>query len=246
MGNQARRLAILAGALSALGIGKFWLIDGLSAKFAFNPSQVGLLGAGLGLIVGAAVLFYARRIGLGREDLGLGSGQLTLASLGWGLIVIVGPTVLFMMLWEAAKLAGWPLLMVEGPAALTSLTAEQLRRRIVLFLPFDTVLPEELAFRALLFGEARRCGGPKLALLISALSFIGWHLSLGASEASGDPGLFAQKVGGYAVGGVIFGLPRVAGAHLAGSMVAHWLADALLLLVGHPAGAWLSQALLPR
>jgi uncharacterized protein len=115
-----------------------------------------------------------------------------------------------------------------------------LLRRVMVFVPFDTVLPEELAFRGLLLGWLLRAGAPEgggqedcrarvgWAVLVAAVPFVLWHLAIAVREMSElRLGELLVKLGGYYVGGVLFGYLRVATGHLAGSMVAHWLFNAL-------------------
>jgi membrane protease YdiL (CAAX protease family) len=105
------------------------------------------------------------------------------------------------------------------------------------------VLPEELAFRGVLLGWLLRVHGPGAgsresdqrrvgrAVLVAAVPFVLWHLAIAVREMSEfrlDE--LVVKMGGYYVGGVLFGYLRVATGHLAGSAVAHWLFNGLSMM----------------
>jgi Type II CAAX prenyl endopeptidase Rce1-like len=122
-----------------------------------------------------------------------------------------------------------------------------LRRRLLVYLWFDTALPEELLLRSVLFAEMRphmrRAVRP---VLLSMASFVAWHAYLGWSEVPDrNPRVLTAKFGSYALGSLIFTAPYGATGHVAGSTVAPWLTDCLLLIAGHPSGQWLKAILLP-
>jgi hypothetical protein len=76
------------------------------------------------------------------------------------------------------------------------------------------------------------------------VSFTLWHGYVGIHESAGDFGLLAFKVASYFAGGLIFTIPRLLTPNLVGCMVAHWLADAVLMIAAHPTGRWLRDAML--
>jgi membrane protease YdiL (CAAX protease family) len=153
------------------------------------------------------------------------------------------------------------------------LSRPALRRRLLAYLPLDTVLPEELAFRGLLLAWLLRAWGlhprrplakppaPPLArsqrpthpdspppvlpwlrhpatraVLLAALPFTLWHLEIARREM---PTFRARELAGklaaYYAGGVVFGYLRVTTGHLAGSLAAHWLFNALAMLAARAA-----------
>jgi membrane protease YdiL (CAAX protease family) len=117
-------------------------------------------------------------------------------------------------------------------------------------IPLGTVLPEELAFRSVLWGTLARFCRPWQVLSATSVLFGCWHvlpaLHLGASNAGvaavGGNG-FPVVVGTVAlttVGGLVFGeLRRRSGSVLAGAG-AHWATNGLGVLFGvilrHAAG----------
>ena len=254
-----------------------------------GPSPAGsLAGVGAGLLVSGIVAAWSRAAGLDAHALGIGlrreSGaagnprdaddtvkNVQASSIGgsirtgllWGLGLGVFPlaaAALHLLPPDRPEATGlWPLFL----------------RRIVLYLPLDTVLPEELAFRGLLLGWLLRAGGVDLSrrpaaplpappcaasqltgplrggpdrwldllrgpatwlVLVAAVPFVLWHLTLAWTEMR-RPRLseLAGKLVGYFLGGVVFGCLRVGTGHLAGSMAAHWLFNALAMVAARTA-----------
>lgn len=74
------------------------------------------------------------------------------------------------------------------------------------------------------------------AVLLAALPFALWHLEIAWSEMR-EPRLLELigKLFAIYLGGVLFGYLRVATGHLAGSVIAHWLFDALGMLAARGA-----------
>jgi membrane protease YdiL (CAAX protease family) len=122
------------------------------------------------------------------------------------------------------------------------------RRRALLYVPLDTAVPEELLFRSILLSELRRRFNSNLVpVLLSTVAFVVWHASLGWSEVPDhDPGKLVEKYGFYALGSLVFILPRLKTGHVAGSIAAHWAIDALLLFAGHPSGQRLKTFVFPE
>jgi membrane protease YdiL (CAAX protease family) len=140
---------------------------------------------------------------------------------------------------------------------------EVLLQRVALNLPFDTVLPEELAFRGLVLAwlmhafriDPRGRWKPPSrdrpparsplasvirvmvaraadwlrdpaarAVILAAVPFALWHLRIAQSEmVEFRLWEFGLKLGGYFLGGILFGYLRVWTGHLAGSLAAHWV-----------------------
>src|SRR5207249_3870375 len=160
-------------------------------------------------------------------------------------VVVLVPALAVAMGWAALGAAGLHFQPPPAPGDLASLPIEELRRRILLYLPFDTVVPEELVFRGVLLAELRRrFRGLWAPVLLSLVSFTIWHGYLGVHESGGDFGLLAVKLASYFAGGLLFTIPRLLSPNLMGCMVAHWLTDAVLMIAAHPAGGWLRDAIL--
>lgn len=228
----------LGFALVLTGLVKTSLVTQIEGRMPENH----LAGDILGLYLGAAVLLglwvYMQRRGLSWGELGFGRAQRVPAALGLGVLVVAVGVVLGRFL----VVSGWPIPM--APCDQLVVSVGELSLRLLLLLPVHTVLVEEAAFRGVLWAELERGGGRGWAFFWTIVAFTGWHLGLGWSESAGDGGALATKVIGYAIGGLAFGLPRVLGSHIAGSMLAHWLSDGLLMVAGHPVGGGLSMALL--
>jgi membrane protease YdiL (CAAX protease family) len=195
---------------------------------------------GVGLAVSGLSLLYARQVGLTPAELGLtgwraNAPRSAALALGTGL----GLTLLAALLARAAAALRLELPLPAVPGDLAGLPTTTLRRRLLAYLPLDTAVPEEIVFRGVIYAElTRRPGGSRWRTILgTAVCFELWHLALGLREASGlDRGQLAEKLGAYALGSAIFTLPRLLTGQLAGSMVLHWLVDALLLVAGHPSG----------
>jgi tRNA pseudouridine32 synthase/23S rRNA pseudouridine746 synthase len=99
-----------------------------------------------------------------------------------------------------------------------------------------TAIGEELAFRGILQHKLRTVFGSRKSVLLSALFFALWHGVFNAHTllAAGvrgrvrlATGSLMQLVAVY-LGGLTFGALRERSGSLAGSILAHWLADLLL------------------
>jgi len=105
-----------------------------------------------------------------------------------------------------------------------------------------SALFEEVAFRGLLQAKLRRLLRPGPALLVSSGVFAAWHLVItwhNLRRSNLPRPLFAPLYVGALTalfgGGLLFGLVREASGHLAGSVVAHWLMVAnIVLAVARP------------
>jgi membrane protease YdiL (CAAX protease family) len=90
-----------------------------------------------------------------------------------------------------------------------------------------------------------RLFGPGPALLVGSAVFAAWHLvitwyNLGRSNLPRAlfPLLYTGALAALFAGGLLFGVIRQASGHLVGSIVAHWLMTAsILLAVARPGGA---------
>lgn len=122
---------------------------------------------------------------------------------------------------------------------LGSLSWEALLWRAFVWTPLATAIPEEVAFRGVLLGTLRRRLTDNQAVLLSAVVFAVWHgvivsRTVALTNLQAQPLLAALGLlGAYlavCVGGILFAWLRLATGHLAGSIVAHWAFNALLLL----------------
>jgi membrane protease YdiL (CAAX protease family) len=195
---------------------------------------------GLGLAVSGLSLLYARQVGLTRAELGLTGWRANAPrSVACALATGLGLTLLGALLARTVAVLGLDVPLPAAPGDLGSLPVAALRRRLLAYLPLDTAVPEEIVFRGVIYAElARRSGGSRWQRILgTAVCFEVWHLALGMREASGlDRGQLAEKLGAYALGSVAFTLPRLLTGQLAGSVLLHWLVDALLMVAGHPSG----------
>ena len=135
----------------------------------------------------------------------------------------------------------FPLIM-EHPVTyspLDSLSFQALLWRGCLWMPLDTALPEEFAFRGVLLAVLRRRWAPPWATVLSAVPFTLWHgvivtRTVLLTNLEGEPLLvIVGLAGAYAAvffGGILFAALRLATGHLAGSIVAHWAFNAALLV----------------
>lgn len=231
-------ILVLPAVLVLIGNAKSWLLPG---------SQAGSVGGvALGLVLAAGAVLYAWRVlHLTNQELGLSSWKATASSIGWAFLAIGAPTLAVALAWRILAGFGVHLDPPLAPGDLSLLAPEVLQRRILVYLPFDTVLPEELVFRALLLAELqRRLGALGPAVLISMIAFTGWHLTIGIQESGGNLGLLGLKLLAYFGGSLLLTLPLLTTGNVLGCMVAHWLADALLMTVGNPTGQGLRAVLL--
>jgi membrane protease YdiL (CAAX protease family) len=122
---------------------------------------------------------------------------------------------------------------------LNSLPREVLLWRAFFWMPLDTAVPEEIAFRGVLLGALRRRLSDRGAVVVSALIFTAWHAvivsrTIALTNLQAVPILvILGLLGAYlaiCVGGVLFAFLRVTTGHLVASIVAHWGFNAALLL----------------
>jgi len=188
-------------------------------------------GVGLGLGLSGLLALWAWRMGLQREELGLDPRRVS-AGIRVGLATA---GALMLLGLSSTRLLGARRLVDLAPPSLLELSAGQLWRRIVVFLPWDTALPEEVAFRGVLLAVLRRSLGTTPAVLLAAVPFGVWHLTLARLESPGlSAWLLLGKLGGAAAGGVLLSVLRLRSGSLLASVVAHETLDAALML-----GPWL-------
>jgi membrane protease YdiL (CAAX protease family) len=188
-----------------------------------------------GVTLATVSLVTARGLGLDLTALGLRGSALRGATVG----VLVGVT---------ASLAGVAALRLVGPlvvghpvdyAPLGGLALPVLLSHVAVLLPLGVVLPEELAFRGVLFGAIARARDERTAIAVSSILFALWHGAVVfATVADTTIGSLSPwspaAVGGalvvVAVGGALFAWLRLATGTLATSIAAHWSFNAIVLI----------------
>lgn len=200
-------------------------------QFRMSPWTIAI-----GLALTATLALIARLARLGPADLGLRWASVP-AGLGWGggfaavAAAAYGVALLLPFAREAVGSSGggswsavlWTMLVV---------------------IPLGTVIPEELAFRGVLWGLLRRRSGPRLATLASSALFGVWHVlpALGGGAANAA---VSDTVGGGPLGllfrvgltvlftafaGVVLCALRSRSDSLIAPVVAHWSVNALGVL----------------
>ncbi|HUS15094.1 MAG TPA: CPBP family intramembrane glutamic endopeptidase [Chloroflexia bacterium] len=190
------------------------------------------------------VVAVLRQAGLQREGLAAAflGGTLT------GLVLALPPLLFFLR----------PVVL-NAPleyAPIAHLTPAALRRRVWIELPLAVALFEELVFRGLLFESWRRAAGSRAGHVATALAFAGWHGMVGVDTMrrtnlgeAADPRLPAMVrrhanllgvLGGVAAtgaaGAIFGGLRDRCRGNLLGPVLAHWITDAVMVLVLHRRG----------
>lgn len=179
---------------------------------------------------GTLVWLIYRKAGLAPRDVGLARSSL-LSGLMWGLgaAAVVG-----LVIFVAAS--------VEPHYFMDKRYHETLPQAIItslFFIPFATVIFEELVFRGVLLALLGRQYSLKLSVLISSLCFGLWHAfsSLGVSgtlfgNVDGVHKLLTMVVVIAATGtaGAIFCLLRIRSGSIIASMFAHWSINAFALI----------------
>ncbi len=191
-------------------------------------------GVPLGILLTCITLVWAWRIPLTAGQLGLASGRLLRSAL-LGLVVASGVGGLALLVLRFPPLMGQP---VEY-APLGSLSKEAVLWRTFIWMPLDTVIPEELAFRGVLLGMLLTRYSRVRAVVVAALVFAAWHgvivshtlasTNLQSSMLLASLGVIGA-FGAVFIGGVLFAWIRLRTDHLAGSVVAHWAFNAVVLV----------------
>ena len=213
---------VVYGNLAALVVG--------TATPATDPKGIGL--SILLLVFMVAWIGFSQR--LTAKELGL-SRQHAVRSASLGVLVGLCAAVPALLFLRYPPLVGEAL----QYSPLSSLSREALLWRVFVWMPLDTAIPEEIAFRGVLLAALRRRLANRSAVLLSAMLFAVWHgvivtRTVALTNLEADPVLAVLGLLGaflaVGVGGVLFALLRLATDHLAGSMVAHWAFNAVLLL----------------
>ena len=213
---------VLAGTVGMLAIAvvvrSMWI--GGAGDFWFNVGMIGVL------------VLVARAASMTLAELGLERSQVR-AGLAWGGVAFFLITV---------ALIG---------AALVPATADffdddradigfgALIVNVVLVIPIGTVLLEELAFRGVLFGLARRMWSTVRAVGVVAVLFGLWHVPTAWNTATGSSAARGAAVAGTViattVAGVGFCWLRLRSRSLVAPMLAHVATNSVTLVV-----AWTS------
>ncbi len=184
---------------------------------------------------------------------GVGPGRLLheagLQRAGWQRSLVAGPLLGALLATPALIFFARPLVL-EQPLEydpIADLSPRAFRRRIWLELPLTVALFEEIVFRGLLDTAWRRARRPQPALATS-LTFAAWHWAVSvdtmrrtniAAQATRVPLLLRRHANALSVGGgmmatgvvglALSALRRWCGGNLLGPVLAHWIADALLV-----------------
>lgn len=191
------------------------------------------LAFGVALMLAVAVTTRAGPR-LSAAELGLvrrGSARATAT----GFLLGVGAALPALVVLRFPPLLGEPV----GYAPLADVAPGALLLRALVLMPLDTALPEELAFRGVLFAWVRRGHGLARAVIVSSLVFAAWHIVVVAATLLetnvvvhpltallGTLGAFVAIFSG----GVIFALLRARTERLAAPLAAHATFNAAILL----------------
>jgi len=188
----------------------------------------------LNVLAAAILLLWARRVAtLSPAQLGFTPGYSSITSATWGIGIglAIGLPILLVLLLFRSHL---PLHSLE---AFTSTGIPDLLWRIIIWVPFGTVMLEETAFRGVLFAVVEQDSGLQRALILSSVAFALWHIGVVIRGlATGNLGPQSAILAFLAISIVTFiaglGLAfvRVRTSSLVGPMVIHWVVNSLVTL----------------
>lgn len=193
------------------------------------------LHAPLTIAMAGGLVAVARSVGLSWEQLGFGRAGLGTGLLWGGAITIVVAVALALLLF----VPGGARLLRDR--RLDGLDASTVAGRTLLRIPFGTALPEETAFRGVLFGALMAHGSLGAAVLGSSAIFGLWHVGttirlVAANRPEAGPGVRGLAVAGgvlvTALGGVALALLRHRTGGVLAPIVAHAAANSLATLAG--------------
>jgi membrane protease YdiL (CAAX protease family) len=222
--------------LQVIAISAVLVLYGNVAAYVLGATAVtrGWLGTALGVALTIAFLAWARRSGLSLAELGLRRhGALSSAVLGAAVAAIGGICALVFLRFP--PLVGGPISYLP----LRDLTDADLYLRILVLMPLDTVMPEEVAFRGVLLALLRRRFALYRAVALSAVPFVLWHAvmvrtTVAQTNLAAEPPLFLLAVIGavlaLSAGGIAFAYLRALTGHLAAPIAAHWTFNSALLV----------------
>jgi membrane protease YdiL (CAAX protease family) len=237
VGQAARREWASTGALAAVLLtyanGDAWVATRREQELS-TANQFAHLGALAGVVAWAAAeRLGPTALGLGRR--GLGRGLL------WGTVGgLVGavPIRLFF---------AFPLVSREAVTQpeFAGLSTHQVIWLVATRFLVGSAIFEEVAFRGLLHAKLLRLLRPVPALLVNSGVFAAWHLVITWHNQRRSnlprplfPALYLGALTALFGGGLLFGLVRQASGHLAGSILAHWLMVAnIVLAAARPRGS---------
>ena len=190
------------------------------------------------VIAGAALVavsfFAARVLGLDAAALGLRpAGTLRGALVGAFAGAFVATGAAAIMRGVVPALIGQPV--IYEP--LSRVAAGDLSRHVAFFLPFGTVIPEEIAFRGTLLGGLLARYGVRSAVLASGIAFALWHGTVTfftVMNTTMPVVLIVPAIAGafvvLFVGGLTMAGLRVTTGSLATTVAAHWAFNAVILV----------------
>jgi len=190
------------------------------------------------VIAGAALVavsfFAARVLGLDAAALGLRpAGALRGALVGAFAGAFVATGAAAIMRGVVPALIGQPV--IYEP--LSRVAAGDLSRHVAFFLPFGTVIPEEIAFRGTLLGGLLARYGVRSAVLASGIAFALWHGTVTfftVMNTTMPVVLIVPAIAGafvvLFVGGLTMAGLRVTTGSLATTVAAHWAFNAVILV----------------
>jgi membrane protease YdiL (CAAX protease family) len=194
----------------------------------------------------AVLLLIARWDGLTPDDLGLGAEGLR-QGLRWAPLLAGAVLVVLLLLLVVPATRE-----VFRDSRAAGLSAPELLWRVLVRVPFGTVLLEETAFRGVLWAMIRRRRGTAWATAVSSLLFGLWHLlpsrGLGDSNAAVEAAFGGGREGRtvtviaaiaatVAAGAVLCRLRQRSGSLLA-PMAVHWAVNGLGYTLAWAAPRW--------
>ena len=200
----------------------------LVASYVFGLVD-GLQRIGLVLLFAAPVVMIYVRSGLSLTDIGMSRGSVTSGLIwGSGALLIVGTAI-------GAAAIVQPSVLMDG--RYNQGVADAIGRSF-LFIPFATVIFEELVFRGLLPALLQRRFTLKNSFIVSSLGFGLWHVfsSLDVSNPLLGTGVVASvlSVAGVvvvtALAGVVFCWLRYKSGSILAPMLAHWAVNSFALI----------------
>jgi len=201
----------------------------------FGLKTSGIVNWLLTISAGIAVIAIAKRVGLSKIDMGLSKASVRLGLLYGGIaVLVVGVTFGLIYLVQ-------PSVFVDSRYNKT--TIEVLATALV-FIPFHTVLLEELIFRGAILGYLLRVRSRRLAIVWTSAIFGLWHIlpslgiaqssrafsnAIGASDHSQLISIASVVVATF-FGSLVFSWLRLRSKSLIAPILAHWAINAIALL----------------
>lgn len=219
-------LVLLANAFAL-----FLYVAGISRQWVYLPWGL--------LLLTTSLIWARRRAGLGWSDLGV-SGNNLKQSIRTGALVGLGLSIVLVVFFL------FPVVLT-GPVRYSSieeLDSIGLVWRLGVDLTIAVALTEEVLFRGILQALFRQALSVRGAVVATSITFALWHLVVNALSLQQNPvtllGLPSQVALGLGyvgalvavgAGGGILSTLRERTGNLAGSVLVHWAADAVMTLV---------------